>query len=36
MLQMQTALQKAQWQKIKMWLVEKEEKWDAYHHDDIL
>jgi len=36
MLDTQTAFQKAQWPGIKTWLEKREEKWDAYHQDDIL
>jgi len=32
----ETALQEAQWRGMKMWLEKSEEKWNAYHQDDIL
>jgi len=36
MLDAQTALQEAQWRGMKTWLEKREEKWDAYHQDDVL
>jgi len=36
MLETHTALQEAQWRVMKLWLEEKEIKWDAYHQDDLL
>jgi hypothetical protein len=36
MLDAQTALQEPQWRVMKTWLEKREEKWDAYHQDDVL
>jgi flagellar motility protein MotE (MotC chaperone) len=36
MLEKQTALQETQWRRMKTWLEQTEEKWDAYHQDDVL
>jgi len=36
MLERQTALPETQWQAMKTWVAEKEEKRDAYHQEDIL
>jgi len=36
MLEMQTALQEAQWRGMQMWLKATEEKRDAYHQDNVL
>jgi len=36
MLDAQTALQEAQWQGMKTWLENREEKWNTYHQDDVL